>query len=68
VFGVWLLGLNAHLGLIGWRTYGSGRTLPPLYGIWDVDEFLIDGQVRPPLLTDTGRWRRVIFERPGSAL
>lgn len=63
-FGVWLLGLNAHLGWTMWRAHGSGRTLPPLYGIWNVDEVLIDGQVRPPLLTDTGRWRRVIVDQP----
>ena len=36
----------------------------PLYGIWNVDEFEIDGQVRPPLVTDRERWRRVIFDHP----
>ena len=36
---------------------------PALYGIWDVDEFAVDGQPRPPLLTDNGRWRRIIFDR-----
>lgn len=35
VFGVWLLGLNAHLGLTRWQAHGSGRTLPPPYGIWE---------------------------------
>jgi uncharacterized membrane protein YphA (DoxX/SURF4 family) len=38
----------------------SGQT--PLYGIWSVDEFTIDGQSRPPLLTDQDRWQRVIFQ------
>jgi hypothetical protein len=33
----------------------------PLYGIWKVDEFTADGQVRPPLLTDDLRWQRMIF-------
>jgi hypothetical protein len=64
LFGVWLIGLNAHFGLTVWQTYGSGRTPPPFYGIWTVDEFLIDDQVRPPLLTDSGRWRRVVFDLP----
>jgi len=32
----------------------------PLFGIWNVDELTVDGVVRPPLLTDTGRWRRVV--------
>jgi hypothetical protein len=35
---------------------------PPLYGIWMVEEFSLDGKVRPPLLTDETRWSRVIFE------
>ena len=36
---------------------------PPLYGIYAVDEFTVDGQVRPPLFTDAARWRRFTFER-----
>jgi uncharacterized membrane protein YphA (DoxX/SURF4 family) len=35
---------------------------PPLFGVWSVDEFVIDGQPRPPLLTDETRWQRVIFD------
>ncbi len=36
----------------------------PFYGIWNVDEFSIDGQPRPPLTTDRARWRRVVFDSP----
>jgi hypothetical protein len=32
----------------------------PLYGIWEVEEFIQDGEARAPLLTDTERWRRLI--------
>jgi hypothetical protein len=40
-----------------------GQALEPaLRGIWSVDEFTVDGQARPPLMTDAGRWRRVILE------
>ena len=38
----------------------------PLYGIYNVDEFSANGTVRPPLTTDVGRWRTVIFNAPGS--
>jgi uncharacterized membrane protein YphA (DoxX/SURF4 family) len=62
VFGVWLLGLSAH---IGWNQFVRQGTPSPLYGIWKVDEFLVDGQTLPPLVTDTGRWRRVIVDAPG---
>ncbi len=38
----------------------------PLDGLWNVDQFEIDGQVRPPLVTDRERWRRVIFRSPST--
>ena len=44
-------------------THGS-RPLPPLYGIWEVRQMSIDEQPRPPLLTDSTRWRRAIFDYP----
>ena len=37
---------------------------PPFYGIWIVDEFMLDGKVLPPLLTDQTRWQRVVFQFP----
>jgi len=49
------------------RTDGELAPKPPLYGIWNVDEFVADGQARPPLLTDKLRWQRVIFDFPGYA-
>jgi uncharacterized membrane protein YphA (DoxX/SURF4 family) len=64
VLGVWLLGMNGYLSWINWFEYGGGRPKSPLYGIWEVDQQLIDGQVRSPLLTDAGRWRRAIFDFP----
>lgn len=49
------------------KTDGELAPKPPLYGIWNVDEFVADGQTRPPLLTDKLRWQRVIFDVPGYA-
>ena len=43
---------------------GRGKPLPPLYGIWEVKQLSIDEQLRPPLLTDSTRWRRAIFDLP----
>jgi len=48
----------------GMRAYGELAPKPPFYGIWNVDELAIDGQPRPPLVTDAARWRRVIFDYP----
>ncbi len=44
------------------ETYDNGAPKSPLYGIWNVEEFELDGEIRSPLLTDADRWRRVIFD------
>ncbi len=64
VFGVWLMGMNAYSGWTDWHTYGEGRAKSPLYGIWNVDELSIDGQIRSPLLNDYDRWHRAVFDIP----
>ncbi len=64
VFGMCLIGANIYSSWTSWHTYGGGAPKSPLYGIWNVDQLTIDGQLRPPLVTDADRWRRVIFEFP----
>jgi hypothetical protein len=62
VFGILLIASNVYTSVKARHTYGEGRTKSPLYGIWNVDQLSIDGQLRSPLLTDYDRWRRVIFD------
>jgi hypothetical protein len=64
ILGLWLVGVYCNLSWGIWSTRGGGRTLPPLYGIWEVQQMSIDEQPRPPLLTDSTRWRRAIFDYP----
>ncbi len=64
LFGIWLVALSAYGGWDAWHTFGGGRPKSPLYGIWNVEQLWIDGQLRSPLLTDHDRWRRVIFDTP----
>jgi hypothetical protein len=64
VFGIWLVGMNVWSSAASWNKYGGGSPKSALYGIWDVEELSIDGQVRSPLITDYGRWRRVVFDYP----
>jgi hypothetical protein len=49
-------------GAIETRTQYAERSA--LYGIWNVEEFEMEGKVRPPLSTDETRWRRVVFDYP----
>jgi hypothetical protein len=65
LFGVWLVGANLYGSISLYHgPYGPARPKSPLYGIWDVQDFTVDGQLRPPLLTDSTRWRRVVFDFP----
>lgn len=64
VLGLWLLGLNLSTVRQYWNQFGGGRQYSALYGIWEVTQMSIDGQPRPPLLTDNARWHRAIFDFP----
>jgi len=65
MLGLCFVGVSFHYAWGAWNTRGGGRPLPPLYGIWEVKQMSIDEQPRPPLLTDSTRWRRAIFDYPG---
>jgi hypothetical protein len=62
MLGLWLVGVYSQYCWGFWNTLGRGRPLPALYGIWEVRQMSIDEQPRPPLLTDSTRWRRAIFD------
>lgn len=64
LFGLWLIGMNVYHVREDWYRFGGGRPNSPLYGIWEVSQMSIDQQLRAPLLTDYGRWRRAIFDSP----
>jgi len=66
VFGLYLIAMNLYGAKQAWAEYGGAAPKSPLYGIWTVDRMSIDGQTRSPLVTDYDRWRRVIFDRPGT--
>ena len=42
-------------------TRGLKAPKPDLFGIWEVEEFSQNGEILPPLTTDTARWRKVII-------
>lgn len=66
LLGLFLIGMNLQTDVNLWYSRGGGRPRPSLFGIWDVEQMSIDGQVRPPLLTDYDRWRRVLFDYTAS--
>ena len=65
VFGAYLLGMYTHINLRFWEVGGGGQPRSALYGVWNVEELAVDGQVRPAETNDYDRrWRRVIFDEP----
>lgn len=49
-----------------WDSRGMNTPKPAIYGLYEVETFELNGEVRPPLLTDDKRWRRLIVTRYGS--
>jgi uncharacterized membrane protein YphA (DoxX/SURF4 family) len=50
----------------GYKNSGAGAPTPPLYGLYEVQDFSLDGISHPPLLTDPARWRYVIVDAPNT--
>lgn len=55
-------------GLTSRKQYGVLREKSALYGLYDVMDFVQNGDTIPPLLTDDFRWQRVIFDDPSRAI
>lgn len=59
-----LLGYGAYMLNVSYEGYKLFHDVAgkPLHGIWFVDELTVDGQVRPPVVTDDTRWRYVVLD------
>src|SRR5262249_25764546 len=64
VFALYVLGMSTWGDYKAWNQYGGGSPRSPLYGIWELRTMTVDGGDHPPLLTDTTRFRRMIFDSP----
>jgi hypothetical protein len=62
-----MIGNNAYGIWDNWRQFGPGAPKSPLFGIWDIEDFTLDGQPHPMLVTEAQGWRRIIFDFPDAA-
>jgi uncharacterized membrane protein YphA (DoxX/SURF4 family) len=60
-----LVGGNILGAYQSWYRFGPGAPRPEVAGVYDVESFALDGEARPPLWTDTTRWRRVLVSHRG---
>ncbi|MEU7143345.1 DoxX family protein [Nocardia sp. NPDC046473] len=66
--GIWVaFGCGFDRWVVWQDQYGPSSPKSELYGIWDVRDFVLDGQPMPPLTTDENRWQRLVFDDPGAA-
>jgi uncharacterized membrane protein YphA (DoxX/SURF4 family) len=70
-----LAGLSLKILFVGWiafsltknalkseRQFGEKAPKPPIYGIYEVEEFTRNGEVLSPSTTDSIRWRKAVFQ------
>ncbi|WP_405167780.1 DoxX family protein [Nocardia sp. NBC_01499] len=66
--GIWVAFGCGYDHWVVWQDqYGAGSPKSERYGIWNVQDFTLDGQPLPPLTTDENRWQRLVFDNPGTA-
>ncbi|WP_307829699.1 DoxX family protein [Antrihabitans stalagmiti] len=66
--GIWVALGSGYDNWVVWQERnGAGSPKSELYGIWDVQEFTLDGQLLSPLKTDENRWQRIVFDGPETA-
>jgi hypothetical protein len=69
VFQILFVGYNLFGAVYGgWQGYRAMYThpqRPPIYGLYEVEQFALNGHESPPLVTDGTRWRRMVAEFPG---
>jgi hypothetical protein len=48
-----------------WFRFGGGAPKSPWYGIWNIEQLTVDGQIKPPLVSEAKLWHYAVFENPG---
>ena len=62
IFAIMAIGWETYGGAKSWKQFGGGAPKSVLFGIWDVDSMSINGELHPPLLTDTTRFSHAVFQ------
>jgi hypothetical protein len=63
-------GLMIYIFTQAWgyqKTYGEYAPKPPLYGMYEVETFVHNGDTLPPLRSDTSRWHKMVISNKDRA-
>ena len=55
-------------GIMGQKAYGDKKMKPPLYGLYDTELVIFNGDTVPPLITDPNQWRTLVIQREKNAI
>ncbi len=50
------------------KQYGKRAPSHALYGVYEVQDFVVNGDTLPPLTTDTLRWKKLIIDKKNSLI
>ena len=64
----WAVWQSTSMAAAQTREWGDDLPKHPLYGMYTVESFAVNGETIAPLLTDARRWRRLIVDAHGSAV
>ena len=59
-YGGYIVAMHYWPSKKSWASVSAPK--PPLYGIWTVERMTVDGVERAPLISDYGRWRRIVIQ------
>ena len=61
---IWMVGNTIYGAWEDWHSFGPGTPKSPLYGIWNIKDYTLDGKPQPLLLTEANMWRSIVFDFP----
>lgn len=64
LFGAFIISITVYGAKQSQEQYGSGSPKSELYGVYNVEHFVMNGDTILDRLSDTVRWKRVIFDSP----
>jgi hypothetical protein len=62
IFIIWTIALFSYSAYNSQYQYGKKAPRPALYGIYNVEQYILNGKEVPPLATDKNRWKQLIIE------
>ncbi|MBC9795918.1 hypothetical protein [Sinomicrobium weinanense] len=68
IFIIYVVSLSSSRAYSAYTKWGRKAPLPPLYGIYNVQNFIINGDTIPPLMTDTIRWKKLVIDKHNAGI